>query len=421
VKSGQATLKAPSLLQEEAGVFPPAMDPPTVTGAQGLLDRFLARFENRTLAAYTTDIEEFADFIGQPRTVAIAQLLTASPIGSRLWLLEYAVHLRARGRANSTVKRRLSTLHGLMQLALNLRLLDRAVQMPNEIEIRAAENERTDPHYLFPRHPDEPYRLDVQHYALRETLRANFVAPIREPRWVLDVGCGTGRWCVEVCDQLPGAVVVGLDLAAGEAPRREGEAPPQYWFVKGNVLQGLPFADGRFDFVHQRFLMAGVPLGAWLGVVVELVRVTRPGGWVELTEIPWVVEGAGPATEQLLALGREMAASRGLDGGRVVFDSLDGYLREAGLENVVRQEFSIPIGEWGGRVGSLMASDGRAAFLRLCEARQGRLRLSAEDARELIGRALGEWDGSRTSARCAIAFGQKPVARPTRRAGGTQP
>jgi hypothetical protein len=75
----------------------------------------------------------------------------------------------------------------------------------------------------------------------------------------------------------------------------------------------------------------------------------------------------------------------------------------------VRQEFSIPIGEWGGRVGSLMASDGRAAFLRLCEARQGRLRLSAEDARKLIGRALGEWDGSsRTSARCAIAFGQKP-------------
>jgi SAM-dependent methyltransferase len=294
--------------------------------------------------------------------------------------------------------------------------MDRAVQVPNEIEIRAAEEQRADgPHYLFPRHPDEPYRLDVQHYALRETLKANFLAPIEAPRWVLDVGCGTGRWCVEVCDQLPGAVVIGLDMVAGEPPRREGEAPPPYRFVKGNVLQGLPFADGQFDFVHQRFLMAGVPLGAWLAVVVELVRVTRTGGWVELTEIPWVVEGAGPATDQLLALGREMAASRGLDAGREVFDSLDGYLREAGLENVVREEFPIPIGEWGGRVGSLMASDGRAAFMRLCEAEQGRMRLSAEDARELIGRALGEWDGGRTSTHCAIACGQKPVARPSRR------
>jgi SAM-dependent methyltransferase len=295
-------------------------------------------------------------------------------------------------------------------MAVDLGLVDSTIRMPNENQIRAAtEGPPTDsPHCLFPvRHPDEPYRLDVQHYALRETLRANFLAPVDEPSLVLDVGCGTGRWCVEVCDQLPGAVVVGLDLVAGEPPRREGDAPPRYRFVKGNVLQGLPFADGRFDLVHQRFLMAGVPLGVWPAAVVELARVTRPGGWVELTEIPWLVEGAGPATERLLALGREMAASRGLDAGRVVFDSLDGYLREAGLENVVRQEFPIPIGEWGGRVGSLMASDGRAAFLRLCEVQQARLRLSAEDARELIGRALREWDGGRTSTRCAIAFGRK--------------
>jgi hypothetical protein len=208
---------------------------------------------------------------------------------------------------------------------------------------------------------------------------------------------------LEVCGQFPGALVVGLDLVAGESERRLS----RYRFVKGDVLRGLPFADGRFDFVHQRFLLAGVPLASWPEVVADLARVTRAGGWVELTEIPWEVEGAGPATERLLALGREMAASRGLDPGRVVFDSLDGYLRQAGLENVVRRDLSIPIGEWGGRVGSLMATDGRAAFTRLSETRQARSRLSAEEAAELIREAVREWERGTLSAPCAVAFGRK--------------
>jgi hypothetical protein len=128
---------------------------------------------------------------------------------------------------------------------------------------------------------------------------------------------------------------------------------------------------------------------------------------VELTEIPWIIEGAGPATERLLTLGREMAAARGLDPGRVVFDSLDGYLRQAGLENVVRRDFSIPIGEWGGRVGSLMATDARAAFTRLSEARLARSRLSAEEAGELIHEAVREWERGQMSTPCAVVFGRK--------------
>jgi SAM-dependent methyltransferase len=261
--------------------------------------------------------------------------------------------------------------------------------------------------YLFPReHPCESYRLDVQHYALRETLRVNFLSPLHDPRRILDVGCGTGGWAFEVCDQFPEVLVVGLDLVAGVAA-----GPSRFRLVRGNLLQGMPFADDRFDFVHQRFLLAGVPVRSWPAVVADLARVTRPGGWVELAEIPWEVEEAGPATQRLLALGRKMAASLGLDGGNVVFDALDGYLRRAGLYNVVRRQFSIPIGEWGGRVGSLMATDGRAAFTRLCEVLEARSRLSAEEGRDLIREAMREWERGRMSTPCAVAFGRKQGAR----------
>jgi SAM-dependent methyltransferase len=395
----------------DLGLLGLAMNASAIARAEVLLDSFLARRQSRTSAAYTLDIAEFADFAGQPPPLAVAQLLAAGPIVGAHQVLDYAVHLRDRGRAKATVNRRLSTLRALLRMAVDLGLVESTVPMPNENQIRAAtEKAATDCRtYLFPRHPGESYRLDVQHYAMRETLRSNFLAPIEEPSLVLDVGCGTGRWGFEVCEQFAGALVVGLDLVAGESERHLS----RYRFVKGNVLTGLPFLEGQFDFVHQRFLLAGVPLAAWPAVVADLVRVTRPGGWVELAEIPWEIEGAGPATERLLALGREMAAHLGLDPGKVVFDSLDGYLRQAGLANVARRDLSLPIGEWGGRVGSLMATDARAAFTRLYEARQARLRLSAEEAGELIRRAVAEWEQGRMSAPCAVTFGQK--AGPRRR------
>jgi SAM-dependent methyltransferase len=258
-------------------------------------------------------------------------------------------------------------------------------------------------HYLFPRHPAEIDRLDIQHYVFREALGANFVAPVEEPRRVLDVGCGTGQWAFEVCDQFPDALVVGLDLVASKP-----EPPLRYRWVNGNVLQGLPFAPARFDLVHQRLLVAAVPVASWPSLVADLVRVARPGGWVELVEVAWKVERAGPATERLLALTREMSASRGLDATGAVFDSVDGYLRKAGLVNVERREISCPLGQWGGQMGSLGATDLRAAFTRICEVLQAQSKLSPDEGRHLIQQAHDECERGRMAWPAAVAFGRKP-------------
>ena len=49
----------------------------------------------------------------------------------------------------------------------------------------------------------------------------------------------------------------------------------------------------------------------------------------------------GPATERMYRLTRELAASRGLDARGVVFDSLDRYLEQAGLERVERRDDAL--------------------------------------------------------------------------------
>lgn len=65
-------------------------------------------------------------------------------------------------------------------------------------------------------------------------------------------------------------------------------------------LKGLPFPDQQFDYVHQRLLVAAIPAANWPEVIHELVRVTRPGGWVELLEVGVTIERASPETTRLL-------------------------------------------------------------------------------------------------------------------------
>jgi len=197
--------------------------------------------------------------------------------------------------------------------------------------------------------------------------------------------------------------VVGLDLVAG--PR---EHPSGYRHVRGNLLQGLPFQEGVFDLVHQRFLSSGIPLGEWPRVVGELVRVARPGGWVELGEPMVKPRRLGPATRRLGDLLLRQVAALGLDATNVVFRSLDRYLRGAGLEAVERKEFELPIGEWGGRVGSFLLSDIRAVCTRLCEVLRSRGVISAEEAANLIRRSQDEFEEHRTVWTMAIAYGRKP-------------
>jgi len=231
---------------------------------------------------------------------------------------------------------------------------------------------------------------------------ANFLVPMTSPSEVLDVGCGTGQWAYDLCSQFPQALVVGLDLEPSKPDR-----PPNYRFVRGNLLQGLPLSADRFGFVHQRLMTSGVPLASWSAVVRDVVRVAAPGGWVELVEAWPEVERAGPSTEQLFKLGRRLASSHGLDTTAIICGSLDRYLRDAGLTEVARQDVEIPVGDWGGRVGTFMASAFRAMFTRLGDAFQARLGVSDSQCRSLIDAMQTEWDQHRSLYRFTFASGRK--------------
>jgi SAM-dependent methyltransferase len=220
---------------------------------------------------------------------------------------------------------------------------------------------------------------------------------------MLDVGCGTGQWAYEMCEEFPRATVIGIDLVSSKPG-----PPPGYRFVKGNVLQGVPFAAGSFDFVHQRLLISGIPVRSWPQLVDDLARVTRPGGWVELDEGAPGMEPEGPATQRLFEHLRRLGREVGLDTTGIVPRSLDKHLRRAGLVDVQTWTGTFPVGEWGGEVGSLLATDLRAVFMRLSGVFQARFGVPEAESLDLIRMMQRETEEQRSSIGSVVAYGRKP-------------
>jgi SAM-dependent methyltransferase len=368
-----------------------------------LIEEFLAPLAARTVRAYLNDLDEFARVQGRERVDAIADLLAAGAVDGHRVVVSFAAQLERCGRSAATVDRRLGTLRSLVRAAAERELVDWSLSV-HDWSAMVGESESMDEGvpYVLPRHPAEADRLDLQHYALLEALRGHHLAPVWSPRRVLDVGAGTGQWGYDLCETHEEALVVGFDLVLPKPGAPEG-----YRAVRGDLLEGLPFESDSFDFVHQRLLFAGVPVEAWPDAVAELVRVCCPGGWVELVEGATRSERMGPAMEQLVELLLELNRAKGLDTDSVVFRSLGRYLVDAGLDQVDRRTVELPLGDWAGRVGSLMATDVRALFTRLSAAFAVRLGVPATECMRLVRAAQVEWEELHTTYSLAVAWGRK--------------
>ncbi len=216
--------------------------------------------------------------------------------------------------------------------------------------------------YALPSDLGEMNRLDFQHFVLRQAFKGNYAAPLHAPSSILDVGCGTGRWAKEMALIFPGANVVGLDIKE-PVTDEQGQSststpdllPENYRFVSGNILEGLPFPDASFDFVHQRLLFFAIPGDRWQFVINELCRVTRPGGWVEVVEGHYCYDPMGPAAQYIADAMLPAMQKRGIDPRNSA--NLGQFLQQAGLQQVQQRMVKLPVGDWGGRLGKLVAVD----------------------------------------------------------------
>ncbi|KAI8095759.1 S-adenosyl-L-methionine-dependent methyltransferase [Thamnidium elegans] len=210
--------------------------------------------------------------------------------------------------------------------------------------------------YLLPHDIDECGRLEKQHSAFRYIFQKNFWAPVRtqleEGITVLDSGCGPGSWTLDMAKDFPNSKFHGVDVSNVFPDETK---PDNCEFIIGNLTETLPFEDNTFDYVHQRLLILGLTNSGWEKCLSELLRVLKPGGYIEIHE-PNMKDlfNGGPLLEQVHIALAEMMESRDIP--ITIATELKNRVTETGFVNAVETLDFLPLNH-GGRGGELIWSD----------------------------------------------------------------
>ncbi|KAL1974704.1 hypothetical protein VTN31DRAFT_4908 [Thermomyces dupontii] len=198
--------------------------------------------------------------------------------------------------------------------------------------------------YLFPNDEEEMDRLDILHEMFLELLnRRLFLAPVKSPQRVIDLGTGTGIWAIDFADQNPQSEVIGCDLS----PIQPTLVPPNVKFLVDDIESEWTYGNDPFDFIHARFLAASIK--DFKKLLERCYRSVKPGGWVEFQDWnshPYSNDGSTEGTwlkqyQELVIDAFEKAGYEANPGPK-----LEEWFRDAGFKNIRVKKFVVPYGTW---------------------------------------------------------------------------
>ncbi|KAJ3093230.1 hypothetical protein HK100_006748, partial [Physocladia obscura] len=210
---------------------------------------------------------------------------------------------------------------------------------------------------------------------------------------VLDVGAAKGWWLDSLLKSYPTAKYFGTDVSP-EVVLSASKFLPTIDFSTGNVADGLPYEDNTFDYVHQRFLVLGLAKDKFHLAIRELMRVAKPGGWIELVELDIKGYRSGPMAEKIQSALHEIMKSRNLD--LFAGANLHNYLLKATHNNSIRvanarrKTVSLPI-NWGGPLGTMHGHDCKELYIGLEDALHKKLGIERAEYKEYIEQVWKEW------------------------------
>jgi SAM-dependent methyltransferase len=107
--------------------------------------------------------------------------------------------------------------------------------------------------YVCPNDERELERLEVYHHIFMLILGgALHTAPLNDPELILDVGAGTGTWCIEMNEKYPDANIIGIDLSHIEY------SLPNCTFEVDDAENDWLWPQNHFDYIHFRCMVGAI-------------------------------------------------------------------------------------------------------------------------------------------------------------------
>ncbi|KAI8344810.1 hypothetical protein BC941DRAFT_17640 [Chlamydoabsidia padenii] len=154
-----------------------------------------------------------------------------------------------------------------------------------------------------------------------------------------------------MAEDFPHSQFFGLDITPVFP---EGIKPPNVTFALGNLVERLPYPDHHFDYIHQRLLIFGLTLPQWDLAIQELLRVLKPGGWVEFVEIDKEAHNMGPLLKVITDAMTHMLVSRNMVPD--ISTKIEGYFEKHQLINIQSTIKDFPM-RHSGKLGDLFWDD----------------------------------------------------------------
>ena len=185
-----------------------------------------------------------------------------------------------------------------------------------------------------------------------------YLAPVdsKQCRHVLDLGCGTGIWAMDFADLHPNCQVTGIDLS----PIQPSMVPPNCQFVIDDITDEWTYPRNHFDFIHMRCLMGSI--SDWQGLYRHIYNHLAPGGWIQHMDmnIQFTSDDGTIAEGHIMDEWSKVFIDCGERIGKTfsIADKAEGWIREAGFEEVNVRWYKVPVGKW--------PKDGRMKEVGIC-------------------------------------------------------
>ncbi|KAI9151584.1 Secondary metabolism regulator laeA [Paramyrothecium foliicola] len=205
--------------------------------------------------------------------------------------------------------------------------------------------------YAFPNDETEQARDDMKHNLTLYLCDGDyFMSPVHDilekGADVLDLGTGTGKWCIELADLYPKSEFHGMDLS----PIQPDWVPENALFVVDDIEHeaGWTYGENKFDFIHIRHVLHSIRnrKELWERIYKHL----KPGGYLEIQEFHYIAacdddSCDGPyAWRDFLRFLQDGMAALGSDIHGITH--VEPELKEAGFEGFQSMQLKCPVGPW---------------------------------------------------------------------------